>query len=212
MPQPAIAVLAILGAMAGTDPAPEAGSAAEPPPAVDAFWVERRVEFDYMGLTSLYSCDSMREKLVRLLKLVGARRDIEVTTSGCADTYSGITPFIHARLHFHSPRLSKPADHGIEPTPAPSHWTPVRLEPGYRSAVDPGDCELVEQFDKQLLKYFEVRNVESRFFCVPHALPGPGAMRLNFEALVGTHTAQEESIQLEQHPAPHDDKMKSERH
>jgi len=207
----AIVVSVLLAGLASSAAAPQSANPPAAEPAIDAFWVEHRVDFYYTGYTSQYNCDALRDKLVSLMRLAGARRDIEAIATGCVNPMSSISAFIHASLHFHSPVLKKPAEYVREPTAAPSHWTRVELRAGPRSLVEQGDCELLEQFRRQLLPYFEVRNIEHGMPCVPHQLPVRGELRLNFEALVGTHTAQEESIQQETQPPTHEEQMKSER-
>ena len=41
----------------------EAAPAPEPAATVNAVWVERKVNFTYMPLTSYYSCDGLRDKV-----------------------------------------------------------------------------------------------------------------------------------------------------
>ncbi len=181
-------------------------------PALESVWVERRISFDYMGFTTAYNCDSLREKLIDLLRLAGARRDLEVTTGGCAFTSLRISPLVHAQLHFYSPVLptAEPNASSLPVVPAMAHWLPVRIAPDRPRSIARGDCELIEQFEQQVLNNFAVRNIDSELRCVPHQLPS-GEMHLHFEALTGTHTSEEESIASAQHPKKHDNELKSER-
>jgi hypothetical protein len=68
------------------------------------------------------------------------------------------------------------------PEPGVGAWKTVDVKAGLPHFVDPGDCELVEQFSKDVLPLFTTRNVESRMTCVPHEL-SPGQIRLKFEVL-----------------------------
>jgi hypothetical protein len=207
-----IALLAAASAAAEPAAAPADAASAGQGPAIEAVWVERRVTFDYMGFTTAYNCDSLREKLIDLLRLAGARRDLEVTTSGCDLPSLRVSTLVHARVHFFSPVLPKaePNASSVPVVPAMAHWLPVKIAPDHPRSIARGDCELIEQFEQQVLKNFEVRNVESDLRCVPHQLPF-GEMHLHFEALTGTHTSEEESIAIAQHPKKHDNELKSER-
>ena len=69
-----------------------AGSvAAAPPEDADkdapkaAVWKEQHVEFRYMGRTSRYSCDGLRDKVRAMLLDLGVRRDLKIAPFGCAD-------------------------------------------------------------------------------------------------------------------------------
>jgi hypothetical protein len=191
------------------DPAPPTDPVVDP--AIEATWVEQRVDFDYLGITSYYNCDSLRGKLVYMLRLAGARRDVEVSTSGCTFDNTRASSMIHARIHFRSPALTRPASYAGEPTPAPAHWTPVKVVGGKTRNIDRGDCEFLEQFRDRMLRYFEVRNVKSDLSCVPHKATVLGRADLSFEALTPTRTAEEESIEQEKQTKKHDDQLKSER-
>src|SRR5271170_1760556 len=51
-----------------------------------AVWKEQHLSFTYMGRTSRYSCDGLRDKVRALLLDLGARRDLKITALGCEDT------------------------------------------------------------------------------------------------------------------------------
>jgi hypothetical protein len=212
-------VLAILFAgsayaESGTEPTAEAATDA----AVDAVWSEHQVDFHYFGnsleQTIYYQCDSLRAKLERLLRLAGARRDIEVRTSGCYINDAQQSYVIRADLHFHSPtvaKLAEPASPGDKPLPAAAKWQPVKLQLGWTSGFDPGDCLLVEQFTLQVLKHFDVRNLASNLPCGFRHPPPRGKASLSFDALIATHASEEESILAGKQPKKREDELKSER-
>ncbi len=206
-----LALLVAFLAAASAAPNP-AAPPEDPPPAIEAAWIERWITFDYLGFTTAYACDSLREKLIDLLRLAGARRDIEVTTGGCADAGLRVSLLVHARMHFRSPALAKTdvSSSTLPVVPAMAHWSPVQITPGHPRSLARGDCELIEQFQHQVLKNFEVRNIESSLRCVPHQLPS-GEMHLDFEALTGTKTSEAESIEFEKHREKRDNEMKSDR-
>jgi hypothetical protein len=213
----AVVLLGLLVSAARSDPAPSvpgaAPAAAAAELALEARWVAHRVEFDYLGLTTYYTCDSLRDKLIEFLRAAGARRDLKVWTSGCSFSSGAVSPIIHARMEFRSLSLA-PAEPSAPDAPAPavpSHWTKVRIADRKPLVFSAGDCELMEQLRDRVLKALEVRNVRSDIVCIPHQMPAFNRMTLSFEALTTTRAAEEESMQLEKQPKKRDDTMKSER-
>src|ERR1700678_1264798 len=59
---------------------------------IAAVWKEQHLNFFYMGRTSRYSCDGLRDKVRAMLLDLGARRDIRVTALRCADAAGGARP------------------------------------------------------------------------------------------------------------------------
>jgi hypothetical protein len=200
-------LLALVGSAAHGDPV-EAVQ-----PAVEARWVEHYVQFDYLGLTTYYTCNSLRDKLIELLRVVGARRDLTVRTSGCSLGNGTVSPIIHARMEFRSlvPAPPEPSAPDLPALPIPSHWTKVMITERKPRGIALGDCELVEQFRDRVLKTLEVRNAEIDLACIPHDMPAYNRMTLSFEALTTTRAAEEESLQREKQPMKRDDTFKSER-
>jgi hypothetical protein len=199
---------------------PQSGGSkpSEPESAVAARWVEHDVDFHFFGMSLehsvYYDCDALATKVERLLRLAGARRDLNVRASGCYGGADRVSIMIHADLHFHSPTLAPqsgevaPAE---APPPATAQWKPVKLQLGRTAGFDVGDCMLVEQFKRQILKYFDVRNVTSNLPCDISVGSPRSRASLAFEALTATPAAEEESILAEKQAKKRDDQMKSER-
>src|ERR1700674_4707566 len=57
-----------------------------------AVWKEQRLSFFYMGRTSRYTCDGLRDKVRAMLLDLGARRDLRITALGCEDTSARAQP------------------------------------------------------------------------------------------------------------------------
>src|SRR5580698_10464283 len=52
------------------------------PPA--AHWVQRKLDYTYMGFTTKYSCDGLRDNVRQVLLALGARRkDLKIQSTGC---------------------------------------------------------------------------------------------------------------------------------
>jgi hypothetical protein len=48
-----------------------------------AVWKEQHINFFYMGRTSRYSCEGLRDKVRAMLLELGARRDMNIAAVGC---------------------------------------------------------------------------------------------------------------------------------
>jgi len=174
----------LLGSLSGGHSAlaeTEAASqrAAEAP--VTAVWVPHEVSFSYMGFTSYYSCDGLETKLKLLLRTSGARADLRVSAS-CSDMSGGPSRLSNARLRFHTLALQAPTDVKEALQPALGEWRTVSLRNRLPSGLSEGDCELVEQFDRELLPLFTVRDRVSQMNCIPHQRSF-GGLRLQYSVL-----------------------------
>jgi hypothetical protein len=138
-----------------------------------AVWKEQHLSFSYMGRTSRYSCDGLRDKVRAMLLDLGARRDLQVTATGCEPTAAQL-PIAHLgpSLNIVVSTLALP-----DPTAKPLH-------PGDLTAVDARfeafaitndpfrnmgmpDCELVEEFARQILPKLVTRDLKQDISCVP---------------------------------------------
>lgn len=144
---------------------------------VAAVWKEQRLDFSYMGRTARYSCEGLRDKMRSLLLDLGARRDLKVSLWGCDES----APLRHGYL---GPRLSI-----VFSSPALPDAAAKPLRPGDLSAVQAryesftltsdafrnygvGDCELVEEFARQILPKFATKDVKQDITCVPYQASG----------------------------------------
>jgi hypothetical protein len=159
----ALAPAAALGEDAPAAPAPAPG-----------VWQEQDLVFDYMGFTEHYTCDGLRQKLMIVLRALGARSDFQANEWGCSD---GLRPnmekFPATHLKFASlaPAGAAGAAAGASPPATGATvngaWKTVNLI-GPRF-LDTDECELVEQIAHDLLPHFTVRNVPKPSSCVPHS-------------------------------------------
>jgi hypothetical protein len=123
--------------------APVNGAAANNAP-VNAVWRERHVAFAYRGRTARYSCDGLREKVRAMLLDLGARRDLKVVALGC----------------------------GAERVGLEAHFEVFTLARDTFRNLGIGDCELVEEFARQVLPKLTTREVRQDITCVPNQLSG----------------------------------------
>lgn len=160
-------------------PAATAGAAAQPHTPADtgdpmpAVWKEQHVEFSYAGRTSRYSCDGLLEKVRAMLLDLGARRDVKITPLRCADTerMHGDGGGSRIKIVFSSPARAEATDKPLHPGDLAA--TDARFErftimsDAFRN-MGIGDCELVQEFTRQILPRLMVRDVRQDIVCVPY--------------------------------------------
>jgi hypothetical protein len=160
-------------------------SVADEPPTAAApdrgVWQKHEYSFAFLGFTSTYSCDGLADKLNVLLVAAGARRDAKSRPGACASGFGRPDKFARADLTFYT---LAPAGNG---TPADGKrvdatWRPVTFADRSPRELSTGDCELVEQFQNNVLPMFTTRNVDNRTTCVPHQISG-SIISLRFESL-----------------------------
>ena len=143
-----------------------------------AVWKEQRFDFLYVGRTARYSCEGLRDKMRALLLDLGARRDLKVSVVACDETANGVgRGSIGPRLGivFSSPALPDAAakpPHPGDPVGVDARFEPFTLTSDAFRNYGIGDCELVEQFTRQILPKLAARNVTKDITCVPNQLSG----------------------------------------
>ena len=153
---------------------------------VSAVWTPKELRFTYMGFTSRYSCDGLRDKIrVALLKL-GARNDLQIRETPCSGGLGRPTifPGVYVKMNVLQP-ASGPTAQGdaADAKPVSAHWEKKDLATERDVVLQAGDCELLEQIKQSILPAFTTRNVEYHSTCVPHQL-SIGATTLTAEVLV----------------------------
>jgi hypothetical protein len=179
----AFAVAVILGTAMGA-PAFADNAAAQPPVAwKPAVWTPKEFEFVYMGFTTHYTCDGLRDTVREMLLQLGARKaDLKVYETACAGNPDRPNPFPGVKVKM---SVLQPAPDNPSPDAqvVQAYWKPVKLpyrESGLNAA---GQCELIEQFNQKILPLFTTRNVDVKATCVPHQLE-PLGTKLQAEVLV----------------------------
>lgn len=176
---------ALLGGASGAlADAPAATS--EPLPAT---WTSHSYEFQYMGFTSTYSCDGLRDRVQLLLRAMAATDKAVVTTSDCDRPFGQPTKFARVKITFSS---LQPADATATSTadtgnpPVNGVWRNVTFGPNQPYDLEGGDCELIEQFRDKILPLFATRNVRNGVHCVPFDDAG-NLYSLHFEVFAPEH-------------------------
>lgn len=170
----AAAILLVLGVPALAD-TQDQGS-------VSAVWAPKELRFVYMGFTSHYSCDGLRDTMRRVLLQLGARKDMQLTETPCTNlSRPSHFPGVYMKIN-----VLQPADSQSDAQPVPAHWQSVdisRISGTSDPLQDAGQCELVEQIKQSVLPLFNARNVRYSSTCVPHQLT-VGGTTLKAEVLI----------------------------
>jgi hypothetical protein len=196
-----LCMLPLLAAAQPEAPAPE------PAATVSAVWVERKVNFTYMPLTSYYSCDGLRDKVRWILSELGAKPGFTVRSRGCIELRGpelspGVeivaafpaeaTPELLKQLAADASKQQLAARATGKPDPVieataqfPARVRRVEFESGRTGLSDlqDGDCELMEQLVRNdVFGKLGAKVVDARTHCVPRQVT-LGAVRMAVEVL-----------------------------
>jgi hypothetical protein len=144
---------------------------------VQAVWKEQRLEFSYMGRTARYSCQGLRDKMRSLLLDLGARRDLEVSLYACDESAPLRRGYLGPKLSlvFSSPALpdpaAKPAQAG-DLLPVEARYEPFTLTSDVFKNYGVGDCELIEEFVREILPRLSARILKQDITCIPYQATG----------------------------------------
>ena len=174
----------------------QAGNAAQPAAAgsdtasqgaelQSAHWESRKISFTYMGIGTKYSCDGLEDSVRQLLLVAGARKqDLNIRSQGCIHGFGYPEPFpgVEGTFSVLVPDAGQPAAGAVA-----AQWTPVdvvrdRGLEAFWDSINGGDCQLLEQFKKQILPLFSTRGVNFRSSCFPYTAT-LGAITLKLQAL-----------------------------
>ncbi|HXQ30586.1 MAG TPA: hypothetical protein VN790_01300 [Steroidobacteraceae bacterium] len=142
-----------------------AAAAADAP--VEGTWQKHEYLLGYAGVTSHYSCDGLEHKLTQLLKLAGARPDAKVRAS-CTNPLGSASRIVTARTTFYTLAPAPASTPAAAPGRGAGVWTTVEWHTGSPPELTFSDCELVDQFIREILPMFTTRDVDNRMKCVPY--------------------------------------------
>jgi hypothetical protein len=146
-------------AAAAESPAPPADA----PPAV---WARKELNFVFLGFTTHYSCDGLRDKIRHVLEELGARAGFEVDYSGCSSSFGKPDPFPGVRIRMQTLQPAGANDNSADVVVA--QWRRVDLHLDKDPVWEASDCELLEQIKQKILPLFTTRSVNFASNCVPH--------------------------------------------
>lgn len=141
---------------------------------VDAVWIQRNVDFTFLGLETAYSCDFMKGAIEMLLQHVGAK-DVEVVVPSCGGFKA---PERQLRVLATYSTLA-PAGAG-DADVVKAAWSEVELGRWHPRSIEDRDCELLEQFQKYLLPTIEHEVIEGTTGCgaAKHSILGTLKLRV----------------------------------
>ncbi len=172
------AVIAALSTLAMAVMACSAAGAADAQSAQPAQWVQKKINFVYMGFTSHYSCDGLRDDVRTILLELGARKEgLDVHEIGCTQ-FEGVpepNPGVAGTFYVLEP-VSQDQAASSPSTIVPAHWETVDVRLSRSVRVQAGHCELIEQVKQRILPLFNTRNVQYQSNCIPHEFTIPGAV------------------------------------
>lgn len=141
-------------------------------------WVQKEVNFRYVGFSTKYTCDGLMDKMRRILLWLGARDDLKMTGYGCMGVNSPeTTPGVRIVMH-----VLQPASATAGQTVA-AHWKMVDLLAAHDLLDAARDCELISQLYRDVLPLFAARDVDYSATCSVHT-PLVGGTRLKVNVLV----------------------------
>jgi hypothetical protein len=159
-------------------------------------WQRHEYVLSHTGFTGNYSCDGIAQKVKLLLLAAGARDDLKVV-GRCSSGIGGPSRIATAKASFSTlspvagaaaPAQTAGGKPEAVPEPGIGVWKAVELRERTPSWLEAGDCELVEQFDRELLPFFATRDRQAHMTCTlgEYAL---GAISLRFQTFAPLPTA-----------------------
>ena len=180
MRAPTLAACSLLLSAAALAQAPPQAS---PAPPAWAVWTPKELRFVYMGFTSHYSCDGLRDKMRVILLQLGARPDMKLRETPCAGDFGKPTHFPGVTVSMNVLTPFDAAKTNAAETPLPAHWKSVEISTDRDPLREAGDCELIEQVKSRVLPLFTARNIEYRSTCIPNQLQ-VGGTQLKADVLI----------------------------
>jgi hypothetical protein len=169
---------------------------------VEAVWKAQRMNFEYRGDSTTYSCRSLEDKLELILRTVGAREDVQLQGYAC-DEQMGIarfqialqSPVVASEENLRDLTARDAKDELVarvngEKLPSAADlprftavWKTVSFARDRRMRLERGDCELVQQLRRQILPRMSVHIVKDNVRC-SSGMGNIGPPRLTVSALV----------------------------
>jgi hypothetical protein len=158
----AIAALSVQANLSQASERENALATAQAP--VATVWQSHKAGFDYIGLTSTYTCDGLESKVRQLLVYLGARKDLKVSANGCGPRDFPMGGIVRVDVEFQT--LAVAPDTAA--TPVHGYWAPLRVAAQRPTFIENGDCELVDQIHHLVTDNFSLRNLDYDAHCMPH--------------------------------------------
>jgi hypothetical protein len=170
----------------------QSAAADEAAPTVKAVWRVQEFAFPYFGLTTIYACDTLREKIRIYMLDIGAREDVFVSRSGCVETnrpekYPNVRITVafaveatdenrqaiakdpkQQELQAKLAKKSK-AQAAASDQPFDAAWRKAVLNSKVSASTGAsGDCELIDQLRRDVLPKLGVKTIKNEINCTPY--------------------------------------------
>jgi hypothetical protein len=155
-----------------------------PAPGPASQWVERTLDYTYMGFTSRYSCDGLEDNVRVMLLALGARKsDLKIDSRGCTRfTGPEASPGIFARFWVLAPQSADQTGNAAGGAAQAAQWQTVDMVRLQGPEWEQGQCELLEQMKQKALPLFTSRNLKYHSSCFPHSAT-PGEIQFTVDVL-----------------------------
>lgn len=179
---------------------------------IDAIWKTHRIAFYYGSRTTAYSCSSLTHKIEKILRRVGAERDLQVAATVC-DESVGLTR-VEVRFRAPVPATEQnllaataydatqlltarvrgetlPAAADLERFDA--EWQTISFARDGKLRLSPGDCDLVSQMLAAVFTRMSIRVEKEHLWCSQYGNSQP--LRLTVAALVKSEPQAQPDLQ-----------------
>ena len=139
-------------------------------------WTRHEINHRFFDSDTTYDCRALHKKIIQVLIAAGANEDVVVNIKHCAQ----YLPFSATMTIYIN--VAEPAQDETGGAVFPGRWEKVLFSTKNRtpSFLDKGDCELLKDFEKDLLPYYHARAVESKITC---RRGGKGSIQLEYEIM-----------------------------
>ena len=132
-------------------------------PPVSVNWVHRHATFNYYGITTAYTCESLESKVRLILLYLGARKDAKATARGCP-AWDVPSHSAWVETDFYVPA---PSDEAGSADALPAHWTQRMVSPRHPGFMGEGDCELMQSLKDLVTHSFNFHALTYETSCFP---------------------------------------------
>lgn len=157
-----------------------ASASSDTPSTIQARWQPREIQATFSGLRTAYNCDAVEHRIRRMLLALGAHPKTNVLVTGCAVNRIASTFFIHIATATSATigqpgqtdakqellrRLGSKNAYGADEFPAV--WKTTDLTRIRELHFEPGDCELLQVIQEQVLPKLGAEVPKKRLQCAP---------------------------------------------
>jgi hypothetical protein len=177
------------------------------PAIVSAVWKPQEIDFHFQSFTTFYSCQALESRVEQILLALGAdKKSLQVRSNGCEGGRIARLPYVRIKVmsaveatpkvlaELESTRTTRELAARVKGERAPdaderfdAYWKPVSLFRG-RVRLDPGDCQLVEQMQREVFPKMAIRVTKDQVNCMPNQV-STTMPRLELEALIPAEQA-----------------------